>query len=163
MMWRQSAMSAALAVQLVLLSSACGGAQTSGVQVVVHGSSILLVDDGDGTTPIEIPFEVDSHVLKPSSHAPLDVLAAFVTARDDYKLIEVHGHSDERGSEQYNVNLSLQRAQSVIDYLVDKGIDRQRLRAKGFGSTRPAVKGSDESAWRLNRRVEFVIIETDES
>jgi outer membrane protein OmpA-like peptidoglycan-associated protein len=163
MRWWQMAIQAALISQLAWGLGACGGSQsTSHPTIVVDGSSILIVDDADGSTPVEIPFEVDSAILKEDSHAPLDVLAAFVKGREDYKLIEVHGHSDERGSEDYNLQLSQRRAESVIDYLVGAGVDRSRLRAKGFGSSRPAVHGSGESAWSRNRRVEFVIVEADE-
>jgi outer membrane protein OmpA-like peptidoglycan-associated protein len=164
MRWWHTAISAALISQLAWALAACGGSQSAtSPTIVVDGASILIVDDADGTTPVEIPFEVDSHVLKDESHAPLSVLANFVRDRDDYKLIEVHGHSDERGSEAYNVQLSQRRAESVIDYLVGVGVERSRLRAKGFGSSRPAVHGSGESAWSRNRRVEFVIVEADES
>jgi outer membrane protein OmpA-like peptidoglycan-associated protein len=155
-------MKAALIVQVAWGLAACGGSQSaSAPTIVVDGSSILIVDDSDGSTPVKIPFEVDSHVLKESSHAPLDVLAAFVDGRGDYKLIEVQGHSDERGSEAYNLDLSKRRAESVIDYLVGAGVDRERLRARGLGSSRPIIRGSDERAWSRNRRVEFVIIEQD--
>jgi outer membrane protein OmpA-like peptidoglycan-associated protein len=156
---RHKATVAALVLLLGSGTLGCGGAQTVKPRIIEDGTSIVIVDDANDSIPIEIRFEVDSHVLRASSHAPLDALAEFLQAREDYTLIEVHGHSDERGTEAYNRSLSKRRAQSVIDYLVTQGIERDRLRAKGFGSSRPAVQGTDESAWSQNRRVEFVIIE----
>ena len=161
------AIAAALLAHLGLALFACGGAQSSGgagdPQILVDGSSILIVEDLDDPTPVKIHFELDSHVLRETSHHPLAVLADFVNSRDDYALIEVHGHSDERGSEQYNRELSTRRAQSVVDYLVGEGVERERLRPRGFGSSRPAVQGSGESAWSQNRRVEFVLVDVENS
>ena len=162
MRWLNESLTVALALQLGLATSGCGGTQSPGAgdpTITVEGSSILIVDESESSSAVKIPFEVDSHVLREASYRPLDVLAEFVNLREDYTLIEVHGHSDERGSEAYNQSLSTRRAASVIDYLVGQGVDRSRLRAKGFGSSRPAVLGTGKSAWSRNRRVEFVIAE----
>ena len=65
------------------------------------------------------------------------------------------GHCDERGTEQYNVDLGWKRAYTVRDYLQRQGLDKSRLYPASYGRSRPAVVGTDESAWSKNRRVEL--------
>ena len=66
--------------------------------------------------------------------------------------------SDERGGDDYNMRLTDDRAHSVKNYLINKGIEANRLRAKGYGETRPVDRGHNDEAWSKNRRVEFVIL-----
>jgi outer membrane protein OmpA-like peptidoglycan-associated protein len=143
--------------------AACGAPQNgagSRPRVIVEGTSILIVDDSAGEkVPIEISFGVDSAVLDGQSQAPLDALAMFLADNADIALVEVWGHSDQRGTAEYNLELSKRRAEAVIAYLASKGIERSRLRGKGFGDRRPAATGANEAAWSQNRRVEFVIVE----
>ena len=70
--------------------------------------------------------------------------------------VTVEGHTDERGSEEYNLALGERRARSVKRYLVDLGVSSSKLRTVSYGEARPAVPGHNESAWRYNRRAEFV-------
>jgi peptidoglycan-associated lipoprotein len=70
--------------------------------------------------------------------------------------VTVEGHCDERGSAEYNLALGERRANAVKRYLVDLGVPSNNLRTVSFGSERPAVQGHDESAWRYNRRADFV-------
>lgn len=152
----------AIAVLTVLLVAGCGGKQTRVEQpkprVIIQGSSILIVNDADETIPIEIPFSFNSDTLEEESYGALDALAMFLETNIDLTLIEVQGHSDNRGTPKHNQQLSARRAKSVVEYLVGKGIESSRLRSKGFGAKQPAATGADESSWRLNRRVEFVIV-----
>ncbi len=69
--------------------------------------------------------------------------------------VTLEGHADERGTEEYNLQLSNRRAAAVKRYLTDLGVEAGRLETVGFGETRPASQGSDEEAWATNRRVEF--------
>lgn len=69
--------------------------------------------------------------------------------------IELAGHADERGTEEYNLQLSQKRAASVKKYLVDLGIQANQLKTVGYGENRPLEQGSSEEAWAANRRVEF--------
>lgn len=69
--------------------------------------------------------------------------------------ITLAGHADERGTEEYNLQLSNRRAASVKKYLTDLGVPAKQLDAVGYGETQPANQGSDEEAWSENRRVEF--------
>jgi outer membrane protein OmpA-like peptidoglycan-associated protein len=75
-------------------------------------------------------------------------------------VVEVAGHADERGGYEYNIRLTQARANAVVDYLVKKGINPNRLIPKGYGWTQPVIKGAKtEREHQLNRRVEFRIIE----
>lgn len=69
--------------------------------------------------------------------------------------VTLEGHADERGTEEYNLQLSNRRAASVKKYLTDLGVSSGNLETVGFGENRPAVQGSSEEAWAANRRVEF--------
>ena len=68
----------------------------------------------------------------------------------------IEGHTDERGSAEYNLALGERRANAAKRYLVDLGVSSSQLSTVSFGEDRPAVQGHDESAWRYNRRAEFV-------
>jgi OmpA-OmpF porin, OOP family len=72
--------------------------------------------------------------------------------------MEISAHTDNIGSFEYNMQLSQSRAQSIVDYLVLKGIDKQRLVAKGYGESRPISSNNTEDGRLKNRRVEFVIL-----
>ena len=71
--------------------------------------------------------------------------------------IIIEGHCDERGTEEYNLALGDRRAQRVRTYLVQLGIAPDRMRAISFGEERPFARGYDEAAYRLNRRVHFLV------
>ena len=72
--------------------------------------------------------------------------------------IKIIGHCDERGTEEYNLALGNNRAVSVMDYLQNQGISGDRIASTSRGELEPAVDGHDESAWALNRRVEFILV-----
>lgn len=92
-----------------------------------------------------IEYDFDSAKLRPESEEILDNLIEFLELNSNLT-IEIRSHTDMRGNDEYNLKLSERRAQSVVDYLVDNGIPRERLQAKGYGETMPAeVKGPDGS------------------
>ena len=72
--------------------------------------------------------------------------------------VEVQGHTDERGDDAYNLDLSDRRAHAVEKYLTDKGVDAKRLTAQGYGETQPLIREHNERAWSKNRRVAFLIL-----
>jgi len=104
-----------------------------------------------------IDFEFDSAKLKTRSLHVLDAVAQALVDNPDIERVEVGGHTDERGSAAYNLDLSNRRAAAVVAYLVDHGIAANRLGARGYGLTRPLDRSHTEAAWAKNRRVEFVI------
>ena len=71
------------------------------------------------------------------------------------------GHTDERGDDAYNLDLSDRRAAAVVKYLVDNGVEAKRLTSQGYGETQPVDKRQNEAAWAKNRRVEFHILKRD--
>jgi len=84
----------------------------------------------------------------------LDALAAMLTEAPALN-IQINGHTDDVGEDQANLQLSERRAVTVLEYLVGKGIERARLRAKGFGETRPLAPNTTPEGKALNRRTEF--------
>jgi outer membrane protein OmpA-like peptidoglycan-associated protein len=118
-------------------------------RVIVHQGRIEILD--------KIYFETDKAIIKPESFPILDAIAATLQGNPDIQLVEIQGHADERGSAEHNLQLTDDRAHSVLTYLTNKGVDPARLNAKGYGKTRPIDPGHNEAAWSKNRRVEFVI------
>lgn len=101
-------------------------------------------------------FAFDDYTLSSRAQSSLNRTADYL--RDNAAAVmQVEGHCDERGSVEYNLALGQRRAQSVKNYLVELGIDPSRLPTISYGEEKPAVFGSDESAWGQNRRAEFVL------
>jgi len=103
-----------------------------------------------------INFKVDSDVLKESSYKVLDEAATILNKYDEICL-EIQGHASAEGAEEYNLDLSQRRAESVMNYFISKGISERRLVAIGYGESRPIAEDSQDGRV-LNRRVEFHII-----
>ena len=103
-------------------------------------------------------FEYNKAVIKSQSFPILDAVAATMQGNPSIQLIEVQGHTDERGNDAYNLELSDKRAKAVVQYLVDKGLAADRLEGQGYGETQPIDRRSNENAWAKNRRVEFLIL-----
>lgn len=104
-----------------------------------------------------IYFEFDRAELKPESYPALDSLVAYLKANPTM-VVEIAGHTDSVGSEEYNLHLSQKRAEAVVRYLVGRGIDPGRLIARGYGETQPIADNGTEEGRALNRRVEMRII-----
>jgi peptidoglycan-associated lipoprotein len=90
-----------------------------------------------------IEYDFDAATLRPQSKVELDKLVKFLELNSNLK-IGIRSHTDERGSNRYNQKLSQRRAQSVVDYLVDNGISKDRLDANGLGESEPAVVQLEE-------------------
>lgn len=102
-------------------------------------------------------FEVNSSTIKAESYTDLNKLVDFLNAHPAVK-IEVQGHTDAQGDAAYNLNLSKERANSVKKYLTEKGVDASRLQSEGFGETQPLLTGDTDEAYKMNRRVEFKLM-----
>ena len=103
-------------------------------------------------------FDFGKWELKPESSQELDRLARFLATNPEIR-IQLGAHTDDVGSDVFNMDLSLKRAQSVVDYLISHGTANARLVAKGYGKTRPEVPNDTEENRARNRRVEFRIAE----
>ena len=104
-------------------------------------------------------FDTGKATLKPNSYTAIDELAAALLAKPSLK-IEIAGHTDNQGGSQSNQDLSLRRAKSVRNYLLQKHkITPQRITAKGYGDTMPVVENDSPENRQKNRRTEVKIIE----
>ncbi|HEY5536708.1 MAG TPA: OmpA family protein [Ignavibacteria bacterium] len=102
-------------------------------------------------------FDFNKSTLRPESYQELDRVVKLL--KENLKIeIEISGHTDNVGTDDYNLNLSNERASSVVAYIVSKGISQNRITAKGYGKTNPVATNDTEEGRQLNRRVEFKII-----
>lgn len=102
-----------------------------------------------------INFDTDSAVIRSESKPTLERIATMLKSKADWQMT-VEGHTDATGSAAYNQSLSEKRAQSVIDFLTAAGIPAARLKAAGFGSSKPVASNDTELGRGQNRRVELV-------
>ena len=109
----------------------------------------------------KIFFETDKAVIRPQSFSLLDELAQLLQDYPEVRLVRIEGHTDQRGSADYNRKLSEARAQAVLVYLSRKGIEGSRMTSEGVGEDRPLDPADTPEAWEQNRRVEFVVVEWD--
>ena len=123
----------------------------------------LVIVERDTVVILErIYFETDSAEIQPRSFPLLDAVAATLIGQPQLLLIEIQGHADERGDDDYNLALTRDRAAAVVEAMVQRDVGRGRLRSAGYGERCPVNPRSNPRAWDQNRRVEFKIIETDE-
>lgn len=109
-----------------------------------------------------IPFDYDAARIKAEGKLILDEVVDLLIQNPQIKRIEVQGHTDSTGSAEYNRKLSADRAAAVVEYLIFKGVARERLVPKGYGPDMPLDPAKNEQAYAKNRRVEFIILEQDE-
>jgi peptidoglycan-associated lipoprotein len=104
----------------------------------------------------DIIFEYDKYSLTPEAQAILRSYAPAFQKYKEYK-IEVEGHCDERGTVEYNLALGEERASQTAKYLVNLGVERERIKTISYGKEKPLDPGHDEAAWAKNRRAHFVV------
>ncbi len=104
-----------------------------------------------------IRFDFDKAVIKSEFYPLLDEGIEALKKHPD-RAVEIEGHTCSTGPAEYNMKLSIRRAQSVKDYLVNKGISAERLSIKGYGLTKPAADNKTIEGRRMNRRVEFNVL-----
>ena len=105
-------------------------------------------------------FEFNKSALLPSAYTALEGVVNTMTEHSGYKW-EVGGYTDAIGSDNYNIKLSQQRAQSVVDYLVSKGVERNNLTIVGYGEANPVATNDTDEGRSMNRRVEIKILSKD--
>ena len=115
----------------------------------------------------QIIFEFDKAILRNESYVHLDSLVTFLNANPTL-VIEVSNHCDSRASDNYSINITQKRAEAIVNYLVSKGISKERLIPKGYHNIKPIIpeekinhlknKDEIENAHQQNRRTEFKIL-----
>src|SRR4029079_8510488 len=132
---------------------------TSGV-----GDAGATVDDtatggptGELLSKRVVYFDFDRADIRADSQAVVSAHAAFL-AKNPSQKVRLEGHADERGSREYNIGLGERRGQAVRRALLLQGVAEAQLATVSYGEERPAVAGSDEQAYALNRRVEIVYL-----
>ena len=117
------------------------------------------IETGKSVILKNIFFDTDSFNIKPESKVQLLEMINFMK-KNPHLVIEIGGHTDTQGSENYNLTLSGKRAESVVKYLVENGIPAPRLKSKGYGFSVPLTENSTEEGRAQNRRTEFKILES---
>ncbi|HTJ56233.1 MAG TPA: peptidoglycan-associated lipoprotein Pal [Devosiaceae bacterium] len=145
-------------VALVVVLAACSRNPSTGVgNLGPNGGppgsqQEFLVSVGD-----RVFFDTDQSGLSPTAIATLDKQAAWLNRYTNYQHILIEGHSDERGTREYNIALGARRANTVMNYLISKGVASSRLTMKSFGKERPVALCDDISCWSQNRRAVTVV------
>ena len=166
-----------LALACAVLASACSkpkppepaldqGTQASGAGATTGQGNNAGKDDFGGKTPeqtldaaIELAlktvyFEFDSYAIMPEAQDNLRTMAKALRADSTLRLV-IEGHSDARGSNEYNLSLSQKRAEAIREFLAAEGVTKEALEISAFGEERPAVDAMTEEAYAKNRRGEF--------
>ena len=125
--------------------------QTRVAPVTASGGDLA----GLGNIPRIVYFDFDSYVVKDEFRPVVEANAKVLTTQPARKMA-VQGHTDDRGSSEYNLALGQRRAEAVVKSLTLMGVKPAQLEATSFGKERPAVQGETEEAWAKNRRAELM-------
>ncbi|SIO15491.1 Outer membrane protein OmpA [Parasphingorhabdus marina DSM 22363] len=123
----------------------------TGVDVTRDGDNLIL------NMPSNVTFPVDSSAIQPEFR---DTLMSVANTLSEYEksYIDVYGHTDSTGTDQYNQSLSERRADSVANFLANSGVQRARVETRGYGESQPIASNSTEEGRAANRRVELRIV-----
>jgi peptidoglycan-associated lipoprotein len=136
-------------------NGAGGGAQTTGVESGGEFAGEMLNDPASILAKRTIYFEFDSSDIKDDYRTIIKAHATYLANHPNASVV-LEGHTDERGSREYNIGLGDRRANAVRRVLSLQGAASSQLEAVSYGEERPVAFGHDESSWSLNRRVELV-------
>lgn len=128
------------------------------IKTNIDETSLRNAIDKDGKAVLQITFETGKYIIKPDGLDIIDQIAKLLTTDSKLKL-SIEGHTDNVGSALTNKKLSIDRANAVLERLVELGIDRRRLKSTGYGLERPIVPNNSQENKAKNRRVEIVKIE----
>jgi len=102
-------------------------------------------------------FDFDRSSVRAAERVRVEEVAAYLKGKPQ-EMVQIEGHCDERGTEEYNRALGERRALAVREYLINLGVEAERVHTISFGEDRPAEIGNNESAWAKNRRGEFILL-----
>ncbi len=117
----------------------------------------LMMEEARASLLAAVYFDYDRDELTESGRMALDAKVPILSSNPSIRL-RISGHTDARGSDEYNLSLGLRRAAAVKRYLAQFGISDDRLETMSAGEERPAVQGDGEDVWAMNRRAEFDMI-----
>jgi peptidoglycan-associated lipoprotein len=168
-----------LIISLVALSTSCWWAKDNGVDDPYNGIDAPKVkptpespdsigralDDNPYADAVRAPeselrtvyFDYDRSEIRADQLSQMEKNAQYLLENTE-KRIRIDGHCDERGSLEYNIALGARRAQQVKDFLVSRGVEPARIMTISRGEEDPAVEGTGEAVWSMNRRAEFFYI-----
>ncbi|RUT34661.1 peptidoglycan-associated lipoprotein Pal [Arsenicitalea aurantiaca] len=144
-------------IVLVVAVAACSRTPATGVGNLGPGGGApgsqqeFLVSVGD-----RVFFETDSSSLTATAQDTLNKQAAWLNQYTNYRIL-IEGHADERGTREYNIALGARRASVVVNYLVSRGVQANRITSQSFGKERPVAICNDISCWSQNRRAVTVV------
>jgi outer membrane protein OmpA-like peptidoglycan-associated protein len=118
-----------------------------------------ITEEGSIQILDRVEFGTDSDVILAASNSILTDVHDVMVANTQLLRIRVEGHTDDRGNDARNLDLSQRRAQSVVRWLVEHGIAAERLEAQGYGETRPLQTNATPAGRQTNRRVEFHVVD----
>jgi OmpA-OmpF porin, OOP family len=119
----------------------------------------IAIEDGMIEIQGKIVFALGSAELKPQNGRLLQLLAELLNENDAIKHVQVEGHTDNTGDDTFNKQLSLERAQTVVKALTQRGVQEARLSAKGLGTSQPQASNATPAGRARNRRVEFRVVD----
>jgi flagellar motor protein MotB len=122
----------------------------------IRNIPLKKVREGNVMVLNNIFFEFDRYELQPASYPELEKLTEFLRENPGLN-VEISGHTDDTGTEQYNLDLSAKRAEAVVHYLASRDVDRSRMTFRGYGETRPVESNETEAGKAKNRRTEVRI------
>lgn len=116
-----------------------------------------MIPDREAFKANTVYFDFDRSTIKQSERSKIDAVAKVLKSKPETK-VQVEGHCDERGTEEYNRALGERRALAVREYLINSGISADRIFTISYGEDRPVDPGHNEAAWAKNRRAEFILL-----
>jgi outer membrane protein OmpA-like peptidoglycan-associated protein len=129
----------------------------AGYRVIHKDLYLVPIEIGQVVRLNNVFFDFDKWDLRPESFVELDRVVALLKENPSIE-IEMSAHTDSYGSDEYNFKLSDNRAKSVREYIVSKGMPESRITAQGYGETKPVATNETDEGRQLNRRVEFKIL-----
>lgn len=150
---------------VALLVSACAGQSEAPIQDQPLPCADCSEEDaeyywravGPGNTMF---FDFDSAALRPDAAASVEYMVRWLNEFYPDTTLMIEGHTDDRGSREYNLELGCRRALAMIDALIGHGFAPERLGIVSYGEVRPAVLGANEAAWAQNRRAVYQMVDT---
>lgn len=133
------------------------GPDTAAIAAEARRDSIARVETARNTLRQPIYFDYDADAIRPDARVALESKLPILLANPRLRL-RVAGHTDDRGSDEYNLALGQRRAAAARRFLEARGVDPSRVDIVSFGEERPAMSGQNETAWAANRRDEFEIV-----